>query len=113
VGFTALLGFGVNVSFFILVKRTSPLTVNVVGYLKTIMVFVLGALFFDGSMSAQNFLGIACTLIGVLAYSYTKEQEAREKLAALNEDSKNNHKPKNNSESVEMMQAENKERSNV
>ncbi|KAL0481485.1 solute carrier family 35 member E3 [Acrasis kona] len=72
--------FFVNFSFFLLVGRTSPLTVNVVGYFKTCVVFVGGVLFFSTDPSLQNMVGIGLTLLGVLLYSFLpKSTTAKEK----------------------------------
>jgi solute carrier family 35, member E3 len=70
----------VNFSFFLLVGVTSPLTVNVVGYLKTVIVFVGGYLLFDKSkqkeLDYKNILGIATVLLGVLWYTMVKIDQA-------------------------------------
>jgi len=68
--------FFVNFSFFLLVGKTSPLTVNVVGYFKTCVVFIGGVLFFSTAPTAQNMIGIGLTLLGVLLYTFLPKSTA-------------------------------------
>ncbi|KAL9644580.1 hypothetical protein ABK040_015319 [Willaertia magna] len=67
--FTALF---VNFSFFLIAGKTSPLSVNVVGYFKTVLVFVGGFLLFSSVVTIQNALGVLLTLVGVAWYTYEK-----------------------------------------
>ena len=69
---SCLFAFGVNFSFFLFVGQTSPLTMNVVGYLKTVLVFLGGFIFFDTQPTVQNVSGIAITLLGLALYSKAK-----------------------------------------
>ena len=64
--------FGVNFSFFLFVGQTSPLTMNVVGYLKTCLVFLGGFMFFDTVPTVQNVSGIMVTMLGLALYSKAK-----------------------------------------
>jgi solute carrier family 35 protein E3 len=72
IGLSALFAFGVNFSFFLFVGQTSPLTMNVLGYLKTCLVFIGGFLFFDVTPTVQNVVGISLTMLGVALYSKAK-----------------------------------------
>lgn len=69
---SCLFAFGVNFSFFLFVGQTSPLTMNAVGYFKTVLVFVGGFLFFDTVPTFQNVLGITTTLVGLALYTKAK-----------------------------------------
>ncbi|KAL9643831.1 hypothetical protein ABK040_012732 [Willaertia magna] len=69
---SCLLAYFVNLSFFLVVGRTSPLTMNVLGYVKTIVVFVIAFTMFTTVVDFQNLIGIVLTLIGVGWYSYEK-----------------------------------------
>ena len=69
---SCVFAFSVNFSFFLSVGQTSPLTMNVLGYLKTCFVFVGGFLFFDTQMTVQNITGISLTMIGLALYSRAK-----------------------------------------
>ncbi|KAK7195429.1 Triose-phosphate Transporter family [Novymonas esmeraldas] len=69
---SCVFAFGVNFSFFLFVGKTSPLTMNVVGYLKTSLVFALDYIFVSADMGPQKLLGIFLTLVGLAGYSYSK-----------------------------------------
>merc|ERR1712146_797948 len=69
---SCIFAFGVNFSFFLFVGQTSPLTMNVVGYLKTCLVFLGGFAFFDTQPTVQNVMGIVVTLLGLALYSRAK-----------------------------------------
>ncbi|EKG05629.1 hypothetical protein TCSYLVIO_003299 [Trypanosoma cruzi] len=72
IALSCLFAFGVNFSFFLFVGRTSPLTMNVVGYFKTALVFVGGFMFLSSEMNAKTFSGVALTLVGLLFYTHSK-----------------------------------------
>lgn len=72
IALSCLFAFGVNFSFFLFVGQTSPLTMNVVGYLKTVLVFAGGFIFFEDSLTPQTAIGISLTLLGVALYSKAK-----------------------------------------
>eukprot|EP00760_Papus_ankaliazontas_P004559 PhM_4_TR11956/c0_g1_i1/m.87318/K15285/SLC35E3; solute carrier family 35, member E3 len=74
IGASCVFAFGVNFSFFLFVSQTSPLTTNVLGYLKTALVFVGGFVFFDDALTVQNVLGITVTLVGLAMYSAVKSR---------------------------------------
>lgn len=69
---SCIFAFGVNFSFFLSVGKTSPLTINVLGYLKTCLVFIGGFVFFDTQPTWQNILGITVTMIGFAMYTRSK-----------------------------------------
>ena len=69
---STFVAFLVNLSFFLASRKTSPLSVNVLGYLKTVLVMVGGMVLFGGSHSPQNVLGVLVTLLGLAWYTYTR-----------------------------------------
>jgi solute carrier family 35, member E3 len=69
---SCVFAFGVNFSFFLFVGKTSPLTMNVVGYLKTSLVFLLDFIFVSADIKPQKVIGIGLTLVGLAGYSYSK-----------------------------------------
>ncbi len=69
---SCVLAFGVNFSFFLFVGQTSALTMNVVGYLKTVLVFLIGILFIENDATMQSVCGITMTLVGLGLYSRSK-----------------------------------------
>lgn len=72
IALSCVFAFGVNFSFFLFVGQTSPLTMNVVGYLKTCLVFVGGFLFLDTKATPQNVAGIVITMVGLAMYTTAK-----------------------------------------
>ncbi|KPI85964.1 hypothetical protein ABL78_4966 [Leptomonas seymouri] len=69
---SCVFAFGVNFSFFLFVGKTSPLTMNVVGYFKTSLVFLLDFMFVSSDITTQKVMGILLTLVGLAGYLYTK-----------------------------------------
>lgn len=74
---TGLFGFLVNVSIFLVIGRSSPVSYNVLGHGKT--VFVLGSdfMFFGRPFNFQSTIGIVFTMLGVFWYTKVKLQKAR------------------------------------
>ena len=73
---TALLSVGVNVSFFVLIGKTSPITYQVIGHLKTVLILVCGFIMFppppdsDKVRMKKTFYGVIISLVGIFMYSY-------------------------------------------
>ncbi|RNF17784.1 uncharacterized protein Tco025E_04727 [Trypanosoma conorhini] len=74
IALSCLFAFGVNFSFFFFVGQTSPLTMNVVGYFKTALVFVGGFIFFSSETNGKTIAGVVCTLVGLALYTHSKLQ---------------------------------------
>jgi len=66
---SCVLALGVNVSNYVVLGKTSPLTYQVLGHFKTILIIVLGILLFNKKTDKRNIFGIAIALIGVIAYT--------------------------------------------
>jgi solute carrier family 35 protein E3 len=79
---SCIFAFGVNFSFFLSVGKTSPLTINVLGYLKTCLVFVGGFVFFDTAATWQNILGISMAMFGFALYTKSKMPASSASAAA-------------------------------
>ena len=73
---------GVNISNYLVLGKTSPLTYQVLGHLKTILILVLGFTVFNKPLDARNCLGITIAMVGVIAYTEIKRRQ-QVKLAAL------------------------------
>ncbi|KAH7820224.1 putative solute carrier family 35, member E3 [Monocercomonoides exilis] len=67
---TATLSVGVNISLFVVTRRTSALTYSVVSNLKTVSILVLGTLLFKETLSLRKIIGMIITVSGVFIYSY-------------------------------------------
>jgi solute carrier family 35 protein E3 len=55
---------GVNVSNYLVLGKTSPLTYQVLGHLKTVLVLVLGFTVFQKPVDTRNVIGIFVAMIG-------------------------------------------------
>jgi solute carrier family 35, member E3 len=69
--------FGVNLSFFMIAKATSPLTVNVIGYLKTCLVLLMGVIVFQDELGVIGSVGVVLTMAGLFGYTLSKIKQAQ------------------------------------
>ena len=70
--FSCACAFMVNLSTFLIIGKTSPITYNVIGHSKLCIIIVTGFIIFHYPILLQNILGIMVTLTGVFWYSYLK-----------------------------------------
>eukprot|EP01064_Diplonema_japonicum_P015342 TRINITY_DN2305_c0_g2_i1.p1 TRINITY_DN2305_c0_g2~~TRINITY_DN2305_c0_g2_i1.p1 ORF type:complete len:335 (+),score=19.93 TRINITY_DN2305_c0_g2_i1:55-1059(+) len=68
-GFAAFL---INFTLFVIVGKTSPVTYQVVGHIKTILVIICGFLFFAAPVHMRNVVGMAVAMAGVIWYTREK-----------------------------------------
>ena len=73
---SCVLALGVNISNYLVLGKTSPLTYQVLGHLKTIMILVLGFVVFHYESNQRVILGIVVALVGVIAYTEIKRRNA-------------------------------------
>ena len=66
---------GVNISNYLVLGKTSPLTYQVLGHLKTILILVLGFTVFDKPLDGRNCLGITIAMLGVITYTEIKRRQ--------------------------------------
>eukprot|EP00760_Papus_ankaliazontas_P024474 PhM_4_TR2339/c0_g1_i1/m.50078/K15285/SLC35E3; solute carrier family 35, member E3 len=66
------IAFLVNLSTFLVIGKTSPITYNVLGHFKLTVILVLGFVLFSYPLDAKNLSGIALTLSGVFYYTHLK-----------------------------------------
>jgi len=67
---------GVNISNYLVLGKLGPLTYQVVGHLKTVLILVLGFLMFNKALDMRNVIGIVIAMTGVIAYSEIKRTES-------------------------------------
>jgi|UniRef100_A0A7S4LKM3 solute carrier family 35 protein E3 len=65
----------VNLSFFWMVGRTNAITANVVGYVKTVFVFLGGFVLFADALTLQNMVGITITLVGSAVFMWAQMKD--------------------------------------
>jgi solute carrier family 35, member E3 len=67
---SCLISVSVNFSTFLVIGKTSPVTYQVLGHLKTCLVLTFGYVLLHDPFSWRNILGIFIALIGMVSYSY-------------------------------------------
>jgi len=68
------LAFCVNLSVFLVIGRTSPISYNVLGHFKLCVVLVGGILLFGGDTNPKRMGGMALTFAGVVLYTTLKQR---------------------------------------
>ncbi len=72
---TCILALGVNITNYSVIGSTSPLTYQVLGHLKTILIIILGFVVFSKPIDTRNLVGIVIAMTGVIAYTELKRQQ--------------------------------------
>eukprot|EP00667_Euglena_gracilis_P010064 EG_transcript_10236 len=67
-----VLAIGVNISAYLILGKTSAVTYQVVGHMKTFCVLCLGYAVFRSPFTMANVLGTGLAVVGVVAYSHAK-----------------------------------------
>lgn len=76
---SCLISVSVNFSTFLVIGKTSPVTYQVLGHLKTCLVLGLGYLLLSNPFSWQNIFGIGIAVLGMGLYSYISVEEGHQK----------------------------------
>ncbi|OIW20027.1 hypothetical protein TanjilG_31945 [Lupinus angustifolius] len=76
---SCLISISVNFSTFLVIGKTSPVTYQVLGHLKTCLVLTFGYVLLRDPFSWRNILGILIAMIGVILYSYYCTLENQQK----------------------------------
>ena len=67
----------VNGATFYLIGKTSPLSYQVMGHLKSVLTLGGGFILFDADVNRRSVLGVALAFAGCLWYTYLKDTELR------------------------------------
>nr|GMD22383.1 uncharacterized membrane protein At1g06890 [Ipomoea batatas] len=67
---SCLISVSVNFSTFLVIGKTSPVTYQVLGHLKTCLVLAFGYVLLRDPFSWRNILGIFIAVVGMILYSY-------------------------------------------
>jgi solute carrier family 35 protein E3 len=67
---TAVLAFLVNLSIFFVIRFSSPLSYNVLGHTKLVVILLSGFFLFGEEASTRKIFGAGLTLTGVFIYTY-------------------------------------------
>lgn len=76
---SCLISVSVNFSTFLVIGKTSPVTYQVLGHLKTCLVLAFGYVLLRDPFSWRNILGILIALVGMILYSYYCTRESQKK----------------------------------
>jgi solute carrier family 35, member E3 len=87
---TGFFGFLVNISIFLVIGRSSPVSYNVLGHSKTVVILLSDFILFGRPFNLKSTGGILVTLLGVFWYTQIKLRlmEADSKVRTRTEDSK-------------------------
>ena len=75
IGISCVFALGVNISNYLVLGKTSPLTYQVLGHMKTILILVIGFTLFNKTIDPRNIVGIVIAMGGVMAYTEVKRQQ--------------------------------------
>ncbi|GAV58621.1 TPT domain-containing protein [Cephalotus follicularis] len=76
---SCLISVSVNFSTFLVIGKTSPVTYQVLGHLKTCLVLAFGYVLLRDPFSWRNILGILIAVVGMVLYSYCCSIENQQK----------------------------------
>jgi len=71
---TCVFAVAVNLTNYLVIGKTSPITYQVVGHLKTCLVLVLGFVVFQYAVVFRNVFGIFLAVVGMIVYSEIKRR---------------------------------------
>lgn len=74
---TCALAVSVNAATFFLLGKTSPVSYQVIGHLKTVLVLGGGFLLFDTDANYTTIGGVVFAFVGCLLYAWLKDREMR------------------------------------
>ncbi|XP_051143762.1 UDP-xylose transporter 3-like [Andrographis paniculata] len=79
---SCLISVSVNFSTFLVIGKTSPVTYQVLGHLKTCLVLAFGYILLQDPFSWRNILGILVAVVGMVLYSYHCTAEGQQKAVS-------------------------------
>ncbi|KAL3652293.1 UDP-xylose transporter 2 [Castilleja foliolosa] len=82
---SCMISISVNFSTFLVIGKTSPVTYQVLGHLKTCLVLAFGYSLLHDPFSWRNICGIMVAMVGMILYSYycTQENQIKAEEAAI------------------------------
>lgn len=76
---SCLIAVSVNFSTFLVIGKTSPVTYQVLGHLKTCLILAFGYTLLHDPFTVRNIVGISVAVFGMGMYSYFCTQEGKKK----------------------------------
>ncbi|XP_062081598.1 UDP-xylose transporter 3 [Humulus lupulus] len=80
---SCLISVSVNFSTFLVIGKTSPVTYQVLGHLKTCLVLTFGYVLLRDPFSWRNILGILVAVVGMVLYSFYCTRESQQKASEV------------------------------
>lgn len=78
---SCLISVSVNFSTFLVIGKTSAVTYQVLGHLKTCLVLTFGYTLLHDPFDWRNILGILIAVLGMVLYSYYCSRESQRKTS--------------------------------
>lgn len=103
---TGFFGFLVNISIFLVIGKSSPLSYNILGHCKTTVVLLSDFIFFGRPVNFKSTSGIFLTLIGVFWYTTLKLEKVRQEKEAREQGKADIELPQVAEEKVELVNSE-------
>ncbi|KAA8544063.1 hypothetical protein F0562_021760 [Nyssa sinensis] len=76
---SCLIAVSVNFSTFLVIGKTSPVTYQVLGHLKTCLVLAFGYTLLHDPFTSRNIIGILIAMLGMVLYTYFCNHENKKK----------------------------------
>ena len=84
---SGVFAFGVNVTCYLIIGKTSPVTYGVVGHTKTVMILLFGFMYMKEPVSMQNMAGMLIAFFSIIGYTHistTQPQSKKDTSASSN-----------------------------
>merc|ERR1719454_2669955 len=78
IGLSGVVALGLNLACFLIIGAAGPITFQVVGYFKTLLVFTGGVVIFNEGISVKKGLGVFIAILGLIYYTHVKRKIADE-----------------------------------
>jgi len=75
---SCILAFCVNLSIFLVVGATSPISYNVLGHAKLLVILTFGIVAFGDDTNSTRLCGMALAFCGIVAYTHLKIRDVEE-----------------------------------
>mmetsp|Transcript_13619 Transcript_13619/g.29172 ORF Transcript_13619/g.29172 Transcript_13619/m.29172 type:complete len:345 (-) Transcript_13619:669-1703(-) len=79
---SAACAFALNMSVFLLIGKTSALTMNVAGVIKDWLLILLSVVLYGSPVTKTQLVGYGLAFVGVMYYNYKKVQAMKQQTAA-------------------------------
>ena len=72
IAISCFLAFCVNLSIFLVVGKTSPISYNVLGHCKLLVILTGGVVLFGEHVSSKRAIGMFCAFVGIVYYTFVQ-----------------------------------------